>query len=137
MKKTLTHIVLGAAAVSVGVLGAALAFKNLSYNDCKQEVYQLEGERITLYSSPSKSLNILTVMRADGTKIEYLDNVGYDLKLECLKIYRFNENNSHAYCNDSFGHKVIVEGQKQFDDYLARIQENGLKDIAHPEKPKA
>jgi len=130
MKRTLTGIAL-AGAFAIGGLSCG------SHNEYDYSG-KFKGEQI--YFSSSLFVNYLTVIRADGTRINYMDDVGNDLKLGCVSIIP-KDKNMTFYRNDKVGQKVLEEAQKQFDDYLAKIleekQRKGLEDIAIPEESNA
>lgn len=98
---------------------------------CYDEKIGEEEVKFIHYSIPFHH-NQLNVARTDGTKIEYVDKKDNDLKLEYIIVEKNGEWTKYPK-NSAFGKEVVEEGQKQFDDYLAKILEikkvKGLEDI--------
>ena len=121
-KKTLTNLVL------IGGLALGGCGKSPEYHYDGQ----MGDEHVKFYEVFSEGINILEVTKKDGTKIKYTDVKGDDLKIEEIMITKGNE--EITYRKDIIGEKVLEEGQKQFDAYLATIlemkQSKGMTDIS-------
>ncbi|MEK6969971.1 MAG: hypothetical protein AABW48_06090 [Nanoarchaeota archaeon] len=114
--KTLTNLVL-AGALAVGGAGCD-NYPEYHFNG------KIGDEQVEFTDSAFWHYNYLTVVKADGSKLEYLDNVNLDLKVDEVRITVGN--NLTRYCAGSKNPAVkpVMElAQKQFDAYLAKIIE--------------
>jgi len=117
-----------ASVVSAGVLA-------LSGSGCFGTIYDFNGkigyEQVKFGKTFFDGHNILEVKRADGTSVKYFDNDMHDLKVDWIRITNGKEYTDYE--KNLIGEKTLQEGQRQFDDYLAKIlelkQAKGLKDI--------
>lgn len=117
MKKTLTGIVV-AGMVALGAAGCNVTHPEYSFNGMIGE------EQVCFYETNAGRTNTLVVVRENGNKIEFVDDVGDDLKLEYVSITVGG--NKSTYSIDSKNPKivdVVEKAQKEFESYLSKIME--------------
>ena len=115
----------GAGVLALGLTGCSRDYLQYEYNG------QIGEELVKFESKDDLGLfceNTLTVVKADGKVITYMDYIFGDLKLEELQII---DNGRKIIYTDNFsGIKKINEAQKEFDNYLGSIlkikKEEGL-----------
>ena len=66
--------------------------------------------------------NFLTVTKADGRVIVYVDDLNDDLRLEYVEITTDGQTTKYT-AKDEVGMPILEEAQNQFDDYLRLIIE--------------
>lgn len=126
IRKSLTKIALG----TLDLIG-------VSCNKIDNSEYHFNGkindEKVYFYERGSESANYLKVIRKNGTKVNYRDYHGNDLKLEKVIIKKDGKNTTYSK-NHPFGKKILEEAQKQFDAYLDTIHainyQEALDDIS-------
>ena len=114
IKKALTSIVL--TGLALGGTGC------VNYGE-----YHFDGkigkEEVKFYEVGLNS-NVLTITKPDGRVIKYFDNSRNDLKLESVRIRHGGSYFGRTYSRyDEVGKTVLEKAQKQFDDYLHKINE--------------
>lgn len=111
----LVSFILGASVATLIDNTPNLRYIDYLFNDV------LNGKEIKTQFNGLSHNNYLTIKKADGTKIEYIDNKRNDLKLDKIVIKTMEERKAYN-SKSSFGKEILEEAQKQFDDYLATIK---------------
>ena len=75
---------------------------------------------------PFPDNNILTVKKADGREIKYVDMWGEDLKLEYVTIIANGQITIYSIADNEVGKPIVEEAQKQFDAYMQQIKETRI-----------
>jgi len=121
IKKTLTAIVL-VGALALGSAGCSKDHSQYKYDG------KIGEDKVTFMEKGYFLVaddNIITVTKADGRVIKYVDRKRDDLQLEYVKITKNGQTTKYT-ADDEVGKPILEEAQKQFDDYIQQIKETRI-----------